>query len=375
MKLSVIILNYNVRFFLEQCILSVQRSIQKIDAEIIVVDNNSSDNSAQLMETRFPNITFLQNKNNVGFSKANNQGVALAKGEYVCILNPDTAVAETTFENLLKFAEMQKNLGAVGTYLLDGTGAFLPESKRNIPSPIVSLKKMLSINWGTKHYYATEVAALDTGKIPVLVGAFMLLKREVFELVKGFDETYFMYGEDIDLSYKLTQAGFDNYYVGNCKTLHYKGESTVKDHHYINRFYGAMQIFYKKHFNPNILLRTVVSIGVLLAKTQAKFKKKKITKQPNYQTIYVFTKKLDLLQSLSKHFDKPIEAASANFIEDRIVHNSLLIFDADYLTYGHIFKYMSQMSNKNNYFKIKPPGCSYLLGSDASDSSGSILHF
>lgn len=375
MKLSVVILNYNVRYFLEQCILSVAKAIQKIEAEIIVIDNNSTDDSAQLMQNQFPKITFIQNTENIGFSKANNQAVAVAKGEYVCILNPDTAVAENTFVDLLLFAEKQENLGAIGTYLFDGTGAFLPESKRNIPSPIVSFKKLLSIKRGAKQYYAVDVSENQTGIVPVLVGAFMLMKREIYNKVGGFDETYFMYGEDIDLSYKLTQAGYTNYYKGDCKTLHYKGESTVKDKKYLDRFYGAMQIFYKKHFTHNFAISSIISLGVLMAKTNAKLKRPIQQPVPKYQQIYVFTKKLDLLKVLSKHFEQPLEAVSVNFIEDNIVYNSLLIFDAEYLTYSHIFKYMTQMSNKNNYFKIKPPGCQYLLGSDTSASSGNIVHF
>ena len=155
MKLSVIILNYNVRYFLEQCILSVQKSIKGLDAEIIVVDNNSQDESCKMVRILFPEIILIENKENIGFSRANNQAVKIARGEYICILNPDTAVAEDTFIKALQFAESKDDLGALGTFLMDGTGNFLPESKRNLPTPKVSLLKILGSG---NSYYANKVA-------------------------------------------------------------------------------------------------------------------------------------------------------------------------------------------------------------------------
>ena len=212
MKLSVIILNYNVQYFLEQCILSVQRSLKSIDSEIIVIDNNSPDDSCAMVKAKFPEITLIENKENVGFSKANNQAVKIAKGEYVCILNPDTAVAEDTFVKALFYAESISNLGALGIYLMDGTGSYLPESKRNLPTPKASLLKLFGSG---KSYYANHIAPKGDGEVAVLVGAFMLLKRKVYNEVNGFDEDYFMYGEDIDFSYKITKAGYKNHYLGH----------------------------------------------------------------------------------------------------------------------------------------------------------------
>src|SRR5690606_14527542 len=198
-----------------------------------------------MVKALYPNVTLIENKENVGFSKANNQAVAVAKGEYVCILNPDTAVAEDTFQTAIQYSEKIRNIGALGVYLMDGTGNFLPESKRNLPTPKISLMKLTGF---PKKYYASHLADRSHGNVEVLVGAFMLLKKSVYEKVGGVDEDYFMYGEDIDLSYKVTKAGFANYYLGTTTVLHYKGESTKKDDAYFERFYGAMQIFYKKHF-------------------------------------------------------------------------------------------------------------------------------
>ena len=211
MTLSVIILNYKVRYFLEQCIRSAQAATINIESEIIVVDNNSGDGSCEMVRSMFPDIILIENKDNVGFSKANNQAVAIATGEYVCILNPDTAVTSQTFKHCLEIAYVTPDMGALGTYLMDGTGNFLPESKRNLPTPKASLLKLLGL---TKSYYAKRLGPKSNGEVAVLVGAFMFMKRSVYIEVDGFDEDYFMYGEDIDLSYKISKAGYQNNYTG-----------------------------------------------------------------------------------------------------------------------------------------------------------------
>ena len=220
MKLSVVILNYNVRYFLELCLQSVQAALETIPSEIIVIDNNSEDESCDMVKDKFPSITLIENNSNIGFSKANNQAVQVAKGEYVCILNPDTVVAEDTFKSVLNFADKQTNLGIVGCRLIDGSGKYLPESKRNIPLVNIAIKKVLG---NSKGYYANHVKEFDVAKVDVLVGAFMLLKRSLYNSLGGFDEDYFMYGEDIDLSYKSLKKGNDNYYFGETSVIHYKG--------------------------------------------------------------------------------------------------------------------------------------------------------
>ena len=289
MKLSVVILNYNVRYFLEQCIRSVQAATKDLEAEIIVIDNNSQDDSCQMVKSLFPNVILIENKENVGFSKANNQAVAKAKGEYVCILNPDTAVSEDTFKVALKYSETVPDIGALGVYLMDGTGNFLPESKRNLPTPKVSLLKLTGF---TQKYYANQILDTEHGPVGVLVGAFMLLKRSIYNEVGGFDEDYFMYGEDIDISYKIAKAGYQNYYLGSSTVLHYKGESTQKDEAYFERFYGAMQIFYSKHFNKSILLEGSVSAGVALAKTVHRIASEPKAKIPEKWSAIIFSQKI-----------------------------------------------------------------------------------
>ncbi len=373
LKLSVIILNYNVQYFLEQCILSVQRSLKIIDAEIIIIDNNSPDDSCTMVKTKFPEITLIENKENVGFSKANNQAVKIAKGEYVCILNPDTAVAEDTFVKALFYAESISNLGALGIYLMDGTGSFLPESKRNLPTPKASLLKLFGSG---KSYYASHVTPEGNGEVAVLVGAFMLLKRKVYNEVNGFDEDYFMYGEDIDFSYKITKAGYKNHYLGDISILHYKGESTQKNAEYLDRFYGAMEIFYKKHFKTNILFNSLVRMGLFIAKNS---RNKSIQKESIHtqeeDTIYILTENLMLLKNISETHISKIKTTSKTIFSDEIIANSHIIFDVDYMSYSQIFMVMKKLSNQGNTFRICPPNCSFLLGSDQSDQKGSVQVF
>ena len=373
MELSVVILNYNVQYFLEQCILSVQRAIGNLDAEIIVVDNASSDDSCAMVTRKFPQITLIQNKENVGFSKANNQAVAIAKGKYVCILNPDTAVAEDTFLKCLQKAEKLTNLGAMGIHLLDGTGHFLPESKRNLPTPFVSLKKVLGF---TKKYYANHISDKEEGEVQVLVGAFMLLERSIYNDVGGFDEDYFMYGEDIDLSYKIEKAGYKNYYLGTTETLHYKGESTQKDAAYLQRFYGAMQIFYRKHFKSNVLFDMAVKIGVSLAKSAKKQSVgRRKSDSANVAQAIVITDNINLLKQLSEKIDIPLKSSSKSMFQNGDVQDTLLIFDSEYIPYNQIFQVMRQYKGRGNRYRIRPPGCSFLIGSDQSDDKGGVVVF
>jgi GT2 family glycosyltransferase len=373
LKISVVILNYNVRYFLEQCILSVQYSLKNLDGEIIVIDNNSEDDSCAMVKQRFPNITLIQNKDNVGFSKANNQAVKVATGEYICILNPDTAVAENTFSKCLDYAETIDNLGAIGVYLMDGTGNFLPESKRNIPTPKVSMLKLLGFD---KKYYAGHIGNNEKGSVAVLAGAFMFLKRQVYNEVGGFDEDYFMFGEDIDLSFKITKAGYVNQYLGSVITLHYKGESTVRDILYFNRFYGAMRIFYRKHFSQNRVSDFLVSILVFFAKMiQSSRGNRKSIPDRNPKKAYVFTENLSMYRQLSEAMDIELKTASKALFDDGALKDSLFIFDVSYMPYSQIFSVMTKLKNRNNQFRICPPHCNFIIGSDKSDEKGSVIVF
>lgn len=255
MKLSIIIVNYNVRFFLEQCLTSVFKAIETIDAEIFVVDNNSSDNFMEMVKEKFPSVKCIINKNNVGFSKANNQAIHLAKGEYVLLLNPDTVVEEDTFNKCIAFSDAHPLLGGLGVKMVDGSGVFLPESKRGLPTPSVSFYKIFGLSTlfpKSKRFSKYHLGYLNNdeiSEIEVLSGAYMWMRKSVLEEIGYLDEAFFMYGEDIDLSYRILLAGYKNYYFPEAKIIHYKGESTKKGSiNYVFVFYNAMIIFSKKHF-------------------------------------------------------------------------------------------------------------------------------
>jgi len=376
MKLSVIILNYNVSYFLRQCILSVQEALVGIESEIIIVDNNSQDDSCTMLSQFFPNLILIQNKENVGFSKANNQAVAIAKGEYVCILNPDTAVTKETFKIVLEFAETKNNLGALGVRLVDGTGNFLPESKRNIPKPKVAFYKILGLKSKKYSYYSNHLSENESGQVEVLVGAFMLLKREVYNHVGGFDEDYFMYGEDIDLSYKLLKANFENYYLGNVSVLHYKGESTTRDNIYLKRFYGAMHIFYKKHFISSNIFKTLVFTGITFARVFSFFRiKKSRSITADIENYFLLSDNISFLRKLSDASGIELKSLSKSAATDVKTFNSYFIFDANYISYEKIFKTMEFHKNKGNVFRIRPVNTDYVIGSDSSNSKGEVFDF
>ena len=256
MKLSVIIVNYNVKYFLEQCLHAAQKACSALDAEIFVVDNNSVDGSCQMVREKFPQVILIENHDNKGFSKANNQAVRLAKGEYVLLLNPDTIVEENSFTRCIDFMDAHPDAGGLGVKMIDGKGRFLPESKRGLPTPAVAFYKIFGLSKLFPHskrfarYHLGHLDENQTHEVDVLAGAYMLLRRSVLDKVGLLDEDYFMYGEDIDLSYRITKGGFKNYYFAGTTIIHYKGESTKKGSiNYVKVFYQAMAIFAKKHFS------------------------------------------------------------------------------------------------------------------------------
>lgn len=258
MKLSILIVNYNVRHFLEQCLTSVEKAIQNLEAEIIVVDNASVDDSLDMLKEHFPKVKVIASKINLGFAKANNLAATYAKGEYILALNPDTVVEEDCFTKCIQFFNSHPDAGALGVRMIDGSGTFLPESKRGFPGFWAAFCKMTGIyklfpsSALFNQYYQGHLAEQDTNKVPVLSGAFMMIPKSVWDLVKGFDEDYFMYGEDIDLSYKIERSGYVNYYFADTSIIHYKGESTSKGSlNYVIAFYKAMIIFAKKHFDTS----------------------------------------------------------------------------------------------------------------------------
>ncbi len=255
-KLSIIIVNYNVKHFIEQCLHAVLNAGRNTSFEVFVVDNNSVDGSVQLIKDKFPTVKLIENKRNTGFSVANNQAIRLSRGEYVLLLNPDTVVQEDTFEKVIHFMDAHPEAGGLGVKMLDGKGNFLPESKRGLPTPAVAFYKIFGLTFlfpYSKKFGQYHLSYLDNDKIheiDVLSGAFMFMRKSVLEKTGLLDEDYFMYGEDIDLSYRIKLAGYKNYYFPETRIIHYKGESTKKSSvNYVFVFYKAMIIFAQKHFS------------------------------------------------------------------------------------------------------------------------------
>jgi GT2 family glycosyltransferase len=273
MKLSVIIVNYNVQYFLENCLNSVFKASTNLDCEVIVVDNNSVDGSIAMLKDKFPEVTLIANKENQGFSKANNQAIRIAKGEYVLLLNPDTVVEEDTFNCCINFMDARPKAGGLGVKMLDGKGTFLPESKRGLPTPSVAFYKIFGLSqlfpkskkFG--QYHLGYLSKDENHQVEILSGAFMMIRKKVLDQIGLLDESFFMYGEDIDLSYRITQADYKNYYLSDTSIIHYKGESTKKSSiNYVFVFYRAMAIFARKHFsNKNAkLFSSLINIAIYL---------------------------------------------------------------------------------------------------------------
>lgn len=268
-KLSVVIVSYNVKYYVEQCIISLQWALRDIDAEIIVVDNHSRDNSPEYFDEKFgDSIRIISSNHNLGFSKANNIAIRQSDSEYVLLLNPDTIVTEESMNQVMQFMDSHPKAGGVGVRMISSQGFNAKESRRGIPTPAVSFYKMIGLcsrfpkskRFG--HYYMSDIPWDEANQIEVMSGAFCMLRRQALNEVGLLDEDYFMYGEDIDLSYRILMGGWENWYVPSL-ILHYKGESTHKSSfRYVHVFYDAMLIFFRKHFGG---MSFIISLPIKVA--------------------------------------------------------------------------------------------------------------
>lgn len=382
MQLSVVILNYNVKHFLEVCIKSVQKAVEHIKAEIIVVDNASTDGSKEMIQQLFPDVNYFYQTENLGFPKGNNIGVEAAKGEFICILNPDTIVAEDTFEILLKTYQTLEKPGVLGCKLIDGSGKFLPESKRGVPTPWVAFTKVASLykifhksKWFNT-YYAQYISENQMGKVAILVGAFMFMKRDLYMEVGGFDEGCFMYADDIDLSYMVSKAGLKNYYIPTTTVIHFKGESTLKDGKYMLRFKEAMQFFYKKHFKKSPWFNAVMDMGIALfaLKKQAE----KSSDQHSIHHYILVTNNAALYQKVVNKIDKPLDWVY--FLEDiqtinQPEKNIDILIDNESISYKDYIAFINQNQKTNKTFKIRSINSDFFIGSNDKNGRGEILSF
>lgn len=276
MLLTVIIVNYNVKYYLYQCLEALRRSCSGIDWEVYVVDNNSTDGSLSYIDQMYkdgsyPELHVISNKSNPGFGRANNQAYRCSKGEFVLFLNPDTFVSEHTISDCIKFMQEHPDAGCLGVKMLNADGSFAMESRRGVPTPwasfckIVRLSKLFPLSKRFGRYYMQHLPIDEASQIEIVSGAFMMIRRSVGDRVGVFDEDYFMHCEDIDLSYRMLKDGLHNYYLPT-PILHYKGESTKKySYSFVNTFYKAILIFFHKHFNHHyFLLRIVIYIALYL---------------------------------------------------------------------------------------------------------------
>ena len=258
-KIAVVIVSYNVCQLLDECLQSVEKAQQGISGDIFVVDNHSQDKTVEILQPKHPDVHFIKNDENVGFARANNQAIRQSQSEYVLLLNPDTVVYEQTIKGCLDFMDAHPEAGGAGVRMLTRDGNAAPESRRAIPTPWVSMLTMMGF---TKCYYISHLSWEAPGQIEVVSGAFCLLRRKALDEVGLLDEDFFMYGEDIDLSYRLLKGGWQNWYLPY-DIIHYKGESTQKSSfRYVHTFYQAMLIFFRKHYGH---LSFALSLPVKLA--------------------------------------------------------------------------------------------------------------
>jgi len=363
-KLSVIIVSYNVKYYLEQCLESVVRSSCGINTEIIVVDNNSSDNTVKYLTPRFRDVLFIQNKDNCGFAKANNQAIRISKGEYVVLLNPDTILGEDVLKTCIDFLDNNKMAGATGVRMLRTDGSFALESRRGIPTPFTSFCKMTGLcsrfpksrTFG--RYYMQYLDENLPNQIEVISGACMFIRRTTLAKSGLLDEDYFMYGEDIDLSYRMLMTGQNNYYLP-VSILHYKGESTNKtSFRYVTTFYKAMLIFFEKHYGHyNLFVTVPIKLSIYAKGAASFFKQKLFSRNQKHMSRAEYIRQYRfLLVSTGENLEKMQKICESNRISYRIEDlpagrgNSIegdiktdgfnyVVFDTDIYSYKNILEF------------------------------------
>ncbi|HCV41989.1 MAG TPA: glycosyl transferase family 2 [Bacteroidetes bacterium] len=271
MDLSVIIVNYNVRQFLENALTSILRAMEDVDGEVFVVDNASDDGSVEMVKAKFPKVILIENKENLGFARANNIALKQARGKYLLLINPDTVVQEDTLQVMLEFFGDTPDAGLAGCKILNPDGTFELGAHRSFPTPWVAFTKVFGLSalfpksklFGK--YNLTYLSHDETYEVDAVSGSFMMITREAYERVGALDETFFMYGEDLDWCYRVAQVGYKVYYVHSTKIIHFKGESTRRSSiDEIKTFYAAMQIFVEKHLSSSFIVELLLTAGIFL---------------------------------------------------------------------------------------------------------------
>jgi len=386
-ELSVIIVSYNVSPYLKICLYSVCKAIKSLDAEVFVVDNASDDDSVDMVKSVFPGFKVIANKENKGFSVANNQAIDQATGKIILLLNPDTIVSEDAFVELISFYQNNPGAAGVGVKMLDGSGNYLPESKRGLPSSrdfIFKFSGLIKVFPGSKiisRYFMGNLSPDKTWEIPVLAGAFLAFPSKALESIDPLDETFFMYGEDIDLSYRLSRVG-KNYYYPGIKIIHFKGESTVKDQNYIDRFYGAMLIFTRKHFFPRYLWiqKWIMTLSINAVKGLLKklliFSSKKEDETERVSPVVFFVGKAGdskdkIIAGFKevKFFDSFDDVKVAE-VRDQLKTNILI--DLNSVSIQDMIDFMEKNAGMYRYSFLSPDNDFYLYSSNAN-TSGTVM--
>lgn len=379
LKLSVIIVNYNVKYYLDQCIRSVLRAFvwMNTPAEIIVVDNHSADGSVDYLEKRYPQmlypmVRFVRSAHNLGFARANNIAIRQSRGEYVLLLNPDTIVGEDALKASVDFMDAHEDAGAVGVRMLGAQGRRAMESRRGLPTPMVSFFKMLGFcNRWPHHrlfgkYYMGYLPWDEPCQIEVVSGAYCMLRRKALDEVGLLDEDFFMYGEDIDLSYRVLKGGYHNYYLP-VDILHYKGESTQKSSfRYVHVFYEAMLIFFRKHYSGmtfllSLPIKTAIYAKALMALVgmlSERMRKSLGFFAPSAEGaqhyVVVGNREMqDACHDIARRLGLDAEFHDSEVLEDKSEatwsekNDNVLVLDADSMSYADMLKRMSRLSDMN----------------------------
>lgn len=373
--ISVVIVSFNAPHFLQLCLESVSAALKGIDGEVIVVDNNSSEDCASMIRVNFPEVRLIANDENLGFSRASNQGAKAAQGDYLLILNPDVILPEESLKSALTYARDHPEMGALGCRFVDGSGKLLPECKRNLPGIRAAAVKLFGLDWG---YYANHLDERETGEVDVLTGAFMFLKRELFQKLGGFDERFFMFGEDIDLSYRIQCYGRKNQYLGNLTIVHFKGESSLKDVTYLKNFYGALKIFYIKHFRNNalgrVLLQGIVQTAIRLRSLEAGNKGVPEKPLPDLETSAVYLgDREEVYSALMERLGAGLKGVVSNLNEVTGTPAKRIFLDSTSFSFAQIIQAIELLPVSISKRVVSRNGDFY-LGSDSSTNRGISEH-
>ncbi|MFB6317986.1 glycosyltransferase family 2 protein [Saccharicrinis sp. FJH54] len=383
MKLSVIIVNYNARYFLDLCLQSVKRAMQGIDTEVIVVDNASTDTSVDMIREKFPWVNLIENKENCGFSKANNIAIKQAKGQFILLQNPDTIVAEDTYEQCLLYLDENDYVGALGIRMVDGSGEYLRESKRGLPTPMTAIFRAAGLSYifpKSKlfaRYYVGHLVNNRNAEVPILAGAYMMIRKTALDTCGLLDEDYFMYGEDIDLSYRIDRGGFTNSYFGLASIIHFKGESTSKQtDKYLNSFFGAMEIFYQKHFSGSmsVWINGLIHWGI---KTKKVFKKMIIRRSEPVSSdlpekLVICGSNQPEVELIKKTFSKGFTFEEVQSVDGlKLIDEGKGIIFSPRLAYKDVINWVSGNATKAKFFFMSGDR-NFILGSPNKDFPGKV---